>query len=126
LKQTKPLQTYALSDSSTLVYIPQPAVAAGAASAAVSGNTLAWVDRQGNDEPLGFTPHEYDSLRISPDGTQVATCYSTGELKDIYILDLSREIPRRLTFDKADFSFLRPHYLPIMDSISIKALPGIK
>jgi serine/threonine protein kinase/Tol biopolymer transport system component len=96
------LQTYAVSDSGTLVYIPQPAVAAGAASAAVSGNTLVWVDRQGNEEPLGFAPHEYDSLSISPDGTQVATCYSTGGFKDIYILDLSREIPRLLTFDKAE------------------------
>jgi serine/threonine protein kinase len=116
------LQTYAVSDSGTLVYIPQPAVAAGAASAAVSGNTLVWVDRQGNEEPLGFAPHEYQSLNISPDGTQVATCYSTGGFKDIYILDLSREIPRLLTFDKADDS--NPIWTPDGQRIVFHSLRG--
>jgi len=66
------IRGYAFSESGTLVYVPRPAVAAGAASTASSGSTLVWVDRQGKEEPLGAAPDAYQDPKISPDGNKVA------------------------------------------------------
>ena len=60
----------AVSDSGTLVYVPQPASAAGTTGAASSGRTLVWVDRQGKEEPLGAASDAYTGLKISPDGNK--------------------------------------------------------
>jgi hypothetical protein len=74
---------HAISDSGTLIYVPRPAVAAGAASAASSANTLVWVDRQGKEEPLGAAPDDYRGLKISPDGTKVALSIAAAGNQDI-------------------------------------------
>jgi serine/threonine protein kinase/Tol biopolymer transport system component len=94
----------AFSDSGTLVYIPQPAGAAGTAGAASSGNTLAWVDRQGKEEPLGAEPKNYQEVKISPDGSKVALTINDAGSRDIWIWDISHQTPTRLTFDKAEDS----------------------
>ena len=69
-------------------------------SAASSGRTLVWVDRQGKEEPLGAAPDAYQDLKISPDGTKVALAISTGN-EDIWIWDIAHKTPTKLTFDKA-------------------------
>jgi serine/threonine-protein kinase len=74
----------------TLVYVPWQAE---------SQRTLVWVDRQGREEPLVAAPQAYSSPRLSPDGTKLAV--SVGEERegdDIWIWDLARETPTRLTF----------------------------
>ncbi len=91
----------AFSESGTLVYVPQPAVAAGATNTASSGNTLVWVDRQGREEPLGAAPDAYADLKISPDGNKVALTIASGN-RDIWVWDIPHKIPTKLTFDKAD------------------------
>jgi Tol biopolymer transport system component len=88
------------SESGTLVYVSQPAVAAGATSATSSGSTLVWVDRQGKEESLGAAPDAYQSLKISPDGTKVALTITAGN-QDIWIWDIPHKTPTKLTFDKA-------------------------
>jgi Tol biopolymer transport system component len=91
----------AFSDSGTLVYVPQPPAAAGATGAASSGNTLVWVDRQGNEESLGAAPDSYSGLKISPtDGAKVALTIGTRGNSDIWIWDISHKIPTKLTLDK--------------------------
>jgi serine/threonine protein kinase/Tol biopolymer transport system component len=92
----------AISDSGTLVYVPQPAVAAGAASTALSANTLVWVDRQGKEEPLGAAPDDYRGLKISPDGTKVALTIAAAGNQDIWIWDIPHKTPTKLTFDKTN------------------------
>jgi eukaryotic-like serine/threonine-protein kinase len=88
----------AISDSGTLVYIPDTQVTV------VSGVTLVWVDREGKEEPLGAPPNSYAFPRISPDGTRVAFNIF-GENRDIWTWDLIRKTMTRLTFDKsADIS----------------------
>jgi Tol biopolymer transport system component len=91
----------AISDSGTLVYVPQPA-AATAASTASSANTLVWVDRQGKEEPLGAAPDDYRGLKISPDGTKVALSIDAAGNQDIWIWDIPHKTPTKLTFDKAN------------------------
>jgi serine/threonine protein kinase len=101
----------AISDSGTLVYVPQPRISpvpmgeAAATTATSSGNTLVWVDRQGKEEPLAAAPNQYSFLGISPDGTRVAVTVNTGGNGDIWIWDIVRKTMTRLTFDEGNDTF---------------------
>ena len=99
------IRVAAISDSGTLVYVPQPRISpvplgAAATVAASSGRTLVWVDRQGKEEPLGAAPDAYQDLKISPDGTKVALTIIAGN-QAIWIWDIAHKAPTKLTFDKA-------------------------
>jgi serine/threonine protein kinase/Tol biopolymer transport system component len=109
-------------DSGTLVYVPQPAVAAGATGAASSGNTLVWIDRQGKEEPLGAAPDAYDGLKISPDGTRVALSIMGGNQGDIWVWDIAHKTQTKLTFDKADD--WRPIWTPDGKRIAFRSQRG--
>ena len=68
-------------------------------------NTLVWVDRDGNEEPLAVDPDNYTGLRISPDKTKVALVVGPANpwnpawgQSDIWILDLIRGPMTQLTF----------------------------
>ena len=66
------------------------------------GRTLVWVDRQGRAEPVAAEPRPYGPLHLSPDGQQIATSLLTSQAQpDIWIYDLTRDTPRRFTFDPA-------------------------
>ncbi len=90
------LPHYAVSDTGTLVYIPGPM-----GTESLLNNTLVWVDRQGNEEPLEEESGAYSNPQISPDGTQVALSITVDGNEDIYNYDLLRGTKTRLTFDKA-------------------------
>jgi serine/threonine-protein kinase len=82
---------FSLSRTGTLVYgrgDPQ------------AGRSLVWIDRQGNEEPLGTPPRLYEHPRLSPDGTRVAAGIR-DEGQDIWTWDLTRGTLTRLTFDAA-------------------------
>jgi serine/threonine protein kinase/Tol biopolymer transport system component len=104
------IRTAAISDSGTLVYVPQPGTSpvpkgeAAATTSASTGNTLVWVDRQGKEEPLGTAPDDYQGLKISPDGTKVALAINAAGNQDIWIWDIPHKTPTKLTFDKANNS----------------------
>jgi serine/threonine protein kinase len=99
----------AVSDSGTLVYVPEPRASPAAMSestaAAPGGSTLVWVDRQGNEELLGADPKTYGFFSISPDATRVAVSVNTGGNQDIWIWDITRKTLTRLTFDEGDVTF---------------------
>jgi Tol biopolymer transport system component len=92
---------YAVSDSGTLVYIPGTVGVGGSAQ-----RTLVWVDRKGNEQPLTAQPNDYHWPHISPDGTKLALGIVTGDFfagnakQDIWLWDLVRETPTRLTFNE--------------------------
>jgi serine/threonine-protein kinase len=69
-----------------------------------AGRSLVWIDRQGNEEPLGAPRRLYENPRLSPDGTRVAVGVLDEE-QDIWTWDLSRRTLTRLTFDAASDSF---------------------
>jgi serine/threonine-protein kinase len=85
---------YAISDNGTLVYSPST-------SGGGLNRTLVWVDRKGQEEPLAAEPQSYQSPRISPDGSRIAITIDESGGSDVWIYDLEREIPTRLTFDPA-------------------------
>ncbi len=88
---------YDVSDSGTMIYIPQSVI-----EAATWSHTIpVWVDRKGKEEPLAIEPNLYMFCKISPDGTQAAfTAGPWTSNVNVWIYDLKSELTRRLTFDE--------------------------
>ncbi|MCI0403389.1 MAG: hypothetical protein L0212_07690, partial [Acidobacteria bacterium] len=63
-----------------------------------SKNTLVWVDREGNAQPLPAPPRSYWQPRISPDGRRLALTIENGN-EDIWVYDLARGTLARVTHD---------------------------
>jgi len=80
-----------LSTDGTLVYLN--------ASSRSPRRTLTWVDRNGREQRINAPPAGYTTLRLSPDETRVAMDINDGQKRDIWILDLTREVIQRLTND---------------------------
>jgi serine/threonine-protein kinase len=84
---------YAISDSGTLVYVTEDSPGFGQ-------RTFVWVDREGNEQPLGAEPNSYDIyFKISPDGMKVALSIMESGNMDIWIWDQERKNSNRLTFN---------------------------
>jgi eukaryotic-like serine/threonine-protein kinase len=79
-----------VSQNGTMVYTP-----AGTGAAA---RTLAWVDRQGQEEPIKAPVRAYTYPKLSPDGTRLALDVRDQD-NDIWIWDFARETLSRFTFD---------------------------
>ena len=61
--------------------------------------TMQWIDGvTGKKEPLLATPGAYLMPRLSPVGQRIAYVISEGANQDIWVLDLQRDAPRKLTF----------------------------
>ena len=87
---------FSVSDNGTLLY------QSGNRS---SVSELVWVDRTGKRIETVGQQGRYGSLEISPDETRVAYTSVDEEANasnDIWIYDLRRNVPTRLTFDPAD------------------------
>jgi Tol biopolymer transport system component len=60
---------------------------------------VAWLDRGGRVLSTVGQPDRFVSLRISPDGKRIAAVLADASAHpDLWLLELSRAIPRRLTF----------------------------
>ena len=81
------------SQEGTMVYLP------GGAMGGIT-RSLLWVDREGAEEPIAAPPQAYVYPRLSPDGTSVALD-NRDQDDDIWVWNLEREVPRRLTFAAA-------------------------
>jgi len=89
---------YSISTTGSLVYVP----------GGVQGveRKLAWVDRNGAEQPFAVPAHAYESPRFSPDGQRIAVVPDS----QIWLYDLSRETLTRLTFEGSVNS--RPVWTP--------------
>jgi serine/threonine protein kinase len=76
---------YAVSDSGTLVYVPETF------AASAIQRTLVLVDRDGNEEPISAPPDNYRQPALSPDGKKLAIVIGPTLGCDIWIWDLVRE-----------------------------------
>ena len=73
--------------------------------------SFAWVDRQGNVEPVGAAQKNYQEFNLSPDGTRVAVRISDdGEA--VWIYDLARDTSTRLTFESDAVGSFFPTWTP--------------
>jgi serine/threonine-protein kinase len=89
-----------VSDDGTLVYLP-----GGARVNSEAPRELQWIDRFGKTEPITGITGEYNAgLSLSPDEKMVAVSRWTDGNGDIWLIDIERETPTRLTFhDGVDF-----------------------
>jgi serine/threonine-protein kinase len=81
---------FAVAKNGTVAYLP--------GGSALATRTLAWVDRNGREEPLTAPHRAYVYPRISPDGSMLAVQVSDQE-NDIWVWDFARATLARLTFD---------------------------
>jgi Tol biopolymer transport system component len=82
---------YDVSRNGVLVFAP------GGASGGALMKAL-WVDRNGRVEPLTEERRDYRNPRFSPDGRRLAVEIETEGNSDVWVLDLERDVPTRLTF----------------------------
>ena len=95
---------YGLSQTATLAYVPGRAMGFQRVR-----RTITWVDRRGKEEAISVEPHNYLSIRLSPDGTRLALDARDGQ-NDIWIFELARQTMTRLTLDPAVDGF--PAWMP--------------
>ena len=83
---------FAVSRNGTLVYVPLGPHG--------SKRVLVWVDRESHETPITMPPRAYTYPRLSPDGTRIVVTTDDDD-SDVWIWDLERETPLRLTFGPA-------------------------
>jgi Tol biopolymer transport system component len=86
---------FSVSETGTLLYRTNPAAA---------DTQLVWFDRAGKQlDTVGAAGH-YSDIRLSPDGKSLAFRRLDTEngASDIWLMELARGTPSRLTFDPAD------------------------
>jgi len=59
---------------------------------------ISWVDSSGKTQPLHAPPGQYATPRFSPDGKRLAFSMNTVKGADIWVKDLDRDAPSRLSF----------------------------
>jgi serine/threonine-protein kinase len=62
---------------------------------------IVWVDREGRVAPLIEEPGTYANPRLSPDGKSLSLTVLRDGNWDIWVYDLERQVPTRLTFSEA-------------------------
>ena len=83
------------SDTGSLVYVRGPVE--------TEDRVLVWVNRRGSEELVAAEPRRYRGFSLSPDDQRVIVSVAEGDSDpDLYLYDLSRDIPTQLTFDLVD------------------------
>ena len=101
---TKIVMPAAISASGTMAYrTPSQGVSgngAGAGNVVNPPRTLFWVDRKGQETVIEMPPGHYRYPKISPDGTRLALTNAATVDENVWVWDIARGIPSRLTFSK--------------------------
>jgi serine/threonine-protein kinase len=103
-----------VSREGTLVYLP---------GGGPVGRELIWVDRKGAIKAIPAPPQGFETPRISPDGQRVAFTVR-GANVDIWVYDLVRGTPTRLTFDPGEDE--TPAWTPDGKRIAFASLRGVR
>jgi serine/threonine-protein kinase len=94
---------FAISRSGTMLYVV-------GGVAAIRESSLVWVDRMGAAQPLAAAPPAaYLGARLSPDGQRVAASVRGADRgPDVWVYDVLRGAPTRLTFDEGNWPVWSP------------------
>ncbi len=85
------LAQVSLSRNGTLAFIPQ--------SILNPPRSLVWVAADGTEKATGLEPRAFANPRLSPDDRRLAVSVFAGNESDLWVYELSRGIPTRLTFE---------------------------
>jgi Tol biopolymer transport system component len=88
---SEPAGSFSVSAQQTVVY----------RRAQAGPQQVVWVNRSGSRGPSVTMPGTFEGLRLSPDGRRLALDQNIGGNTDIWVIDLDRGIPNRLTTDPA-------------------------
>jgi len=68
-----------------------------------SAHQLTWFDRAGKPQATLGAPADYNNLALSRDATRAAVMQADSQTsnRDIWLIDVARQIPTRFTFDEA-------------------------
>lgn len=102
LNQLSGTANFDVSGTGTLVYVPLGPISQ-------DNTTIAWMDRQGNIQPLLDTPRPYDEASLSPDGQKLAMTIRAAN-DDIWVYHIARRTLTRLTFGGGNSA--RPGWTP--------------
>jgi serine/threonine-protein kinase len=91
---------FALSPTGTLAFIPDRG------GEAMTPRSLVWLNRRGEEEPVGAPVRTYGSARISPDGSRAVVAVYDDSLDDLWIWNFARRTLERVT--KTDGSDMSP------------------
>ena len=83
---------YDVGTDGTLVFVPE-------GQGANTVRTLVWVDREGQEEPIGMTPRVYNMPQVSPDGTRLVVGTQLGE-EELFLYDLETQVEERFTLSR--------------------------
>ena len=81
---------FAFARNGTFVYL--------SGKAALASWPISWVDSSGKTLPLHAPPGPYNTPRFSPDGKRLAFAMGNSKGSDIWVKDLDRDTPSRLSF----------------------------
>jgi serine/threonine-protein kinase len=81
---------FAVSDTGVLAYVT--------GGQGATPFRMVWVDREGRAQTLWEEAGLYGSPRLSPDGNRLALTMLSDDNLDVWVFDLTRNVPTRLTF----------------------------
>jgi Tol biopolymer transport system component/tRNA A-37 threonylcarbamoyl transferase component Bud32 len=111
------VNAYAISDNEVLIY------RRAAGEAGQGGTQLAWLDRNGKQAGQVGGPANYSGdVRLSPDGRRAAVDILTGSNRDIWVIDIARGVPSRLTFGGSNWS---PIFAPDGSRVVFSRAPNL-
>jgi eukaryotic-like serine/threonine-protein kinase len=84
---------FSVSDTGLLFYRP--------GRGTPNTDLLTWFDRTGKRIGQVGEARNYGTVELSPDGDRVAVDIITENNRDIWMIDIAREVPSRITFDAA-------------------------
>jgi serine/threonine protein kinase/Tol biopolymer transport system component len=84
---------FSVSQTGALAYMP------GFGGRPFSRQELLWVDRSGKQLGVAAAAADYSGLRLSPDEKSIAFFRIDEGNSDVWVLDLVRGVPSRITFD---------------------------
>jgi Tol biopolymer transport system component len=99
---------YSMSDTGLLVY---------STTTKNINRSLAWLDRNGNEELVGVEPRAYSMPRVSPDGKNIAVVVEPKSgSRDIFLINQANGLAEQFTFD--DLQEAMPEWNADGDKIS--------
>jgi Tol biopolymer transport system component len=98
---------FSVSQNGALAYVP-------GGPAQIGRQELLWVDRSGKQLRVAAEAAAYRGARLSPDEKSIAFDRSDETISDVWVLDLVRGVPSRITFD------------PVVDNLPIWSPDGLR